>query len=85
MEALIEFITQNPLYGAGLAAGVMLLLIALIKKMLKFAIIAVVLNAGYAYYLQDMAQDAYAKAENKVDVAKDKAEDLIDKASSLIK
>ena len=30
MEALIEFITQNPLYGAGLAAGVVLLLIALV-------------------------------------------------------
>ena len=85
MEALIEFITHNPLYGAGLAAGIVLLLIALVKKMLKFAIIVVLLNAGYAYYLQDMAQDAYAKAEDKMDVAKDKAEDLIDEAGSLIK
>ena len=53
--------------------------------MLKFAIIVVLLNAVYAYYLQDMAQDAYSKAEDKIDVAKDKAEDLINEAGSLIK
>jgi hypothetical protein len=85
MEALIEFVTQNPLYGLGIAAGVLLLLVALVKKMTKFAIIVVILIAGYGYYLQDMAQDAYSKTEAKVDVAKDKAEDLIDEAGALLK
>ena len=85
MEALIEFLTENPLYALGIAVGVLLLIVALVKKMLKFAIIVVVLNAGYGYYLQDMAQDAYSKAEAKIDAAKDKADDLIDEAGSLIK
>jgi ElaB/YqjD/DUF883 family membrane-anchored ribosome-binding protein len=85
VEALIEFITQNPLYGVGLVALVLLLLFALIKKMVKLIIIAVLLNLGYGYYLQDMAEDAYARAEAKYKSARDQAENLIDEAGSLIK
>lgn len=85
MEAVIEFVTQNPLYGAGIVIGVLLLTVALVKKMLKFAVVVVALNVSYGYYLQDMAQEAYAKAGAKVDLAKDKADDLIDEAGSLIK
>ena len=84
MEALIEFLTENPLYALGIAVAALLLIVALVKKMLKFAIIVVVLSAGYGYYLQDMAQEAYSKAEARVDATKDKADDLIDQAGSLL-
>jgi hypothetical protein len=85
MEALIDFVTQNPLYGIGIVALVLLLLFALMKKMIKLVIIAILLNIGYVYYLQDMAQDAYARAEAKYETAKEKTKNLIDEAGSLIK
>ena len=84
MEALIEFVTDNPLYAVGTALLLILLIVALVKKMLKVAIIAVALNVGYTYYLHDMAQDAYAKAEAKAEDIKDKTEDLIDAAGNII-
>lgn len=89
MERLLDFVASNPLYAAGLAALGLLLLVALIKKMLKVAILTVVLSAGYVYYLQDAAEKAYADAQHKVDDAAEKATDkagnLMDKAGNLIK
>jgi hypothetical protein len=85
MEALIEFITQNPLYGIGVVALLLFMVFALIKKMFILAIIAIALNAGYVYYLQDIAEDAYARAGSKYESAKEQAENLMDKAGSLIK
>ena len=85
MEALIEFITQNPLYGAGIAALIIFLIISLIKKMFVMALIAIALNVAYVYYLQDIAEDAYAKAGSQYESTKDRVDKLVDKAGSLIK
>ena len=89
MEQLIDFLTNNPLYAAGVVVLTLLLLVALIKKMVKVAILAVALNAGYVYYLQDAAEKAYADTQDKVEQAAeqatDKAGDLIDEAGNLIK
>lgn len=85
MEALVEFISQNPLYGAGIVLGVVILLIALAKKMLKLAIVAIVLTAAYVYYLHDMAEETYSKAEKKFEDVRDSADQLIDDTRSLLK
>ncbi len=89
MEQLLDFVANNPPYAVGLVVLSLLLLVALIKKMVKVAILAVVLNAGYLYYLQDAAGKTYADAQDKVEEvaekATDKAGDLMDKAGNLIK
>ena len=84
MEAVIEFVTINPLYGLGIVAGVLFLLFALVKKMVKVAVVVVILNIAYGYALQNMAQEAYTRAQTQYELAKDKAENLIDDADSLI-
>lgn len=85
MEAFIDFVTQNPLYGIGIVALVLLLLFALLKKMIKLVIIAILLNIGYVYYLQDLAEDAFTRAEAQYEAAKDQTKNLINNAGSLIK
>ena len=51
-------------------------------KAVKLIVIAVVLNLGYGYFVQDMAEDAYAKAhggiESALDTAVDTAKDILD-------
>ena len=84
MEALVEFISDNPLYAVGIALLLLFLIFALIKKMVMVAIIAIILNIAYVYYLQDMAQDTYARAEARVGKAADKAADLFNEAGSLL-
>ena len=78
MEAIIELILDNPLYGVGLAALLLLLLFSVVKRMMKVFIIAIVLSVAYIYYLNDAADDVLAKS-------KEKAENLIDDAGSLFK
>lgn len=82
MEAIIEFLQANPLYAVGAAILVVLFVISLITKAVKFAVIAVALNLGYGYYVQDIAEDAYAEANNSiesvVDSAVDTAKDIVD-------
>ena len=92
MEQLIDFVTENPLYAAGVVLFTLMLLIALVKKAVKIAILAVVLNAGYVYYLQDTAEKYYAKGQDKVEKLSkeaskvgDQAENLLDEAGNLIK
>ena len=78
MEAIIEFLQTNPLYAAGAAALIILFVVSLVMKAVKFAVIAVVLNLGYGYYVQEIAEDAYDKANKSIDSAVDTAKDLID-------
>ena len=85
MDQLIDFVTNNPLYAVGVVVLTLLLLVALVKKMVKIPILAVALNAGYVYYLQDTAEKYYASSEGKMERVKDKAGDLIDEAGDLIK
>lgn len=84
MDALIHFVTQHPLYGLGIIAGALFLIMALVKKMVKIAIIVVILNAAYGYYLQDIAKHAYSRAGAKYDMAKDKVDNLMDEAGVII-
>ncbi|MCW8918311.1 MAG: hypothetical protein OQL08_05800 [Gammaproteobacteria bacterium] len=84
MEAITDFVTQNPLYGFGMAAGALLLIIALVKRMLKLAIIAALLNLAYGYYLQDLAKGVYADAKATYEEGRGKAENLVDEAGSLL-
>ena len=83
MEAIIEFLQANPLYAVGAAMLIVFFVVSLITKAVKLAVIAVVLNLGYGYYVHDIAEDAYARAnksiESAVDTAVDTAKDLIDK------
>ena len=82
MEAVIEFLQANPLYAAGAAVLIVLFVVSLFMKAVKLIVIALVLNLGYGYYVQDMAEDAYAKAnstiESAVDTAVDTAKDMLD-------
>ncbi len=85
MEPLVDYLSANPLYAAGIAALILLFLFALVKKMLKVAILAIALNLAYVYYLQDAAEKAYATTGAKVERAMDKAGDLFNDAGELIK
>ena len=72
MEALIDFVKANPLYAAGAAALLLFVIIALVKKAVKVAVIALALNFGYGYYLNDLAQDYYEQAQEKMAQAKER-------------
>lgn len=85
MEQLIEFLTDNPLYALGIVVLALLLVFALFKKMMKIALLAVVLMAAYIYYLQDSADKAYARAQDRAERVIDKAGDLFDDAKELTK
>lgn len=82
MEAVIEFLQANPLYAAGAAVLIILFVVSLIMKAVKLIVIAVVLNLAYGYYVQDTAEDAYAKAnrtiESAVDTAVDSTKNILD-------
>lgn len=79
MTPIIEFLQANPLYAVGAVVLIILLVISLIKKAIKFAVIAVALNLGYGYYVQDIADDAYAKATRSINTVVDTAKDVLDK------
>lgn len=93
MEALFDFLKDNPLYTAVGAALFLFFIISLLKKGVTLAIIALLLNAGYGYYVNDLAQDYYKQAEKKVEEARkhyeavqeemDKAGEAVDKAGDL--
>ena len=85
MQAVIEYLTQHPLYAVGAIVLLLFLIIALVKKMIKVAILAVALNMAYGYYLNDVARDAYAKAKSSYKATKGTAKDLFDEAGKLIK
>lgn len=74
MEALLDFVKANPIYAAGAAVLLLFVVMALVKKAVKLAVIAIALNAGYGYYLNELAQDYYEQAQKKLAVAREKAE-----------
>jgi hypothetical protein len=74
MEALIEFIKENPLYAAGTAVLLLFFIISLVKKAAKLAVLAIALNLGYGYYLNDLAQAYYAEAQQRMETARDNYE-----------
>lgn len=88
MQALLDFVRENPLYAAGAAVLLLFLLISLLKKGLKLAIVALALNAGYGYYLNDLAQEYYSKAQEKVEAAQrqyDSAKETVERAGNAAK
>ena len=72
MEDLLDFLKANPLYTAGAAALLLFFVISLLKKGIKLAIIALLLNAGYGYFIHEKAQEYYAQLEQKAEAAKEK-------------
>ncbi len=85
MGAVIDFVTANPLYGAGIVLLLALLIVGVVKKMAKLAVIAVLLNVGYVYYLHDAAADYYQQAQRTVEGAAAKAADAADKTGALLR
>lgn len=74
MEAFIDFLKANPLYTAGAAALLLFFVISLLKKGITLAIVALLLNAGYGYFVHEKAQDYYEQLQLKADAAKEKLE-----------
>ena len=81
MQPVIDFVSAHPLYGIGLALLLVLFLVSLARRAAKLAIVAVLLNVGYGYYLHDMAQSAYDQAALQV---RDAAGQVSDKAGALM-
>ncbi len=84
MDALLDFIQDNPLYAVGIVALLLLFVIALFRKMFKLALLAVVLNVLYVVYLQELAEEAYSDAEAAIDAVRDQAEDLADRVEEAL-
>ncbi len=82
MDALIEFIESNPAYAVGAVALLLFVITALIKRAAILAVIAVVLNAGYGYYLAELVQEFSAQAEDKAAVVSEKAEVVAEQVES---
>ncbi|MEW6645977.1 MAG: hypothetical protein AB1450_02095 [Pseudomonadota bacterium] len=85
MQQILDFIIANPLYGAGLAILLLLLVISLIKRAVKLVVVAVLLNVGYGYYLHDAAMSYYDKATRAVEDAAEQATDAAARAGEMIK
>lgn len=57
VENVVDYLANNPVY-VGLGVVLLALIVgALIKKMTKLLIFALVLTAAYGYYLHDAARD----------------------------
>lgn len=78
MEPLIDFLSNNPLYAIGIVVLVLLLIFALIKKMMTFAIVLAILVGAYFYYLHDTANDLANRAESQYESIKGKALNLFE-------
>lgn len=85
MQQIMDFIIANPLYGAGLAVLLLLLVIGLIKRAVKLVVVAVLLNVGYGYYLHDAAMSYYDKATRAVEGAVEQASGAATRAGEMIK
>ncbi|WP_127475179.1 hypothetical protein [Sulfurivermis fontis] len=85
MQQILDFIIANPLYGAGLAILLLLLVISLIKRAVKLVVVAVLLNVGYGYYLHDAAMSYYDKATRAVEDAAEQATDAAARAGEMIR
>ena len=78
MVEVLEFLQANPLYAVGAVVLIIFFIISLIKKAIKLAVVAVLLNLGYGYYVQDIAQDAYEQANQKIESVVDTAKDVLE-------
>ena len=63
LEEFMEFLMAEPLYIGGLVILGLIIVGALAKKMIKIAIIGVLLSLGYVYYLHDYALESYRDAQ----------------------
>lgn len=78
MQAMIDYLMQHPLHAAAAVILLLLLLFTLARKMLKIAILVVVIGLAYGYYLHDIAVSSYK-------ATKESAQELFDEAGKLIK
>lgn len=85
MQAVIDYLTQHPLHAAAAVLLLIFLLVSLAKKMFKVAILVVVLNVAYGYYLHEIAKEAYAAAKSSYKETRESAQELLDEAGDLIK
>lgn len=77
MQPILDYVMAHPLYGAAAAVLLLFLLTSLLKKAFKLALIALVLNLGYGYFLHDLAMDAYERASAAAGKAADEAREAI--------
>lgn len=77
MESLIEFLQSNPLYIAGFVCLIIFIVMSLIKKAIKLAVVAVILFAGYSYYLNDISA-VYQESTERIKLIESKAKELVD-------
>lgn len=78
MEPLIDFLSNNPIYAIGIVVLVVLLVYALIKKMMIFAIVVTIMVGVYFYYLHDTANDYANRATSSLESIKNKTMELIE-------
>lgn len=72
MQTLLDFVKDNPLYAAGAAVLLLFAVMALVRRAVKLALIALALNFGYGYYLNDLARDYYEQAQKSMAQAREK-------------
>jgi len=77
MTTFIEFLQENPLYIAGIVFFIIFIIIALLKKAIKFLVIAVILFVGYSYFLNNNFDASHISAE-PLQSLENKAKELID-------
>lgn len=73
MDSFITFLQDNPLYIIGLVLLIIFILFSLFKKAVKLLIIAIILFAGYSYFLNG----SYQSSNNAFEVIENKVQELI--------
>lgn len=80
MESIIESLTSNPMYMVGAAVLGLVILVFLLKKVFKIAIIVIVLGLGYVGYVYFTDGNPKRTLEKQFKSGKEKFED-VDKAT----
>lgn len=85
MPAAIEFMQNHPLYGVALALIIAFIVLSIVKKLVTFALIAVVALMGYGYFLHTRGEEERLpsfKIKNAIEQLEEKAKDAIEKAKN---
>ena len=88
MEQALTFLQDNPIYMAGAVILLVFIVIGLLKRAFKIALLALVLFGIYSWYINDQAsaqdlakniKESLEKASSELKDAKEAGEKLIDK------
>ena len=80
MESILDTLTSNPLYMVGAAVLGIVILVFLLKKVFKLAIILLILGIGYVGYLYFTDSNPQKTIEKQLKAGKKKIEE-VDKAT----